>query len=101
MTTTQPSMLTSSVISFPERGPDGRSNYRGNTSGKVVEAFLRMFHRPSRCLGQPEGGGRRRGDDLHPRGGRPCVLGGGCVWKTLVDLRGAGVQPAPPLAQSQ
>jgi len=55
-------MLTSSVISFPERGPDGRSNYRGNTSGKVVEAFLRMFHRdPQGLFVDPcEGGGTSR-----------------------------------------
>ena len=43
-------VLSSSVISFPDRGPYGQSAYRGNTSGYPIEAFLRMFHPDPREL---------------------------------------------------
>lgn len=57
-----PARLSSSVVSFPDRGPDGQNTYRGNTSGYVVEAFLHMFHRdPAGLFVDPaEGSGTAR-----------------------------------------
>jgi len=37
--------IQNSVVSFPNRGPWGRSDFRGNTSGHVVYGFLERWHR--------------------------------------------------------
>lgn len=35
----------SSVISFPDRGPWGKSKYRGNCSGHVIKGFFETYHK--------------------------------------------------------
>lgn len=52
-------MGISSIISFPDRGPYGNPKWRGNTSGRVVKAFLEFF-RPSLFVDPCEGGGTSR-----------------------------------------
>lgn len=36
--------LTSSILSFKERGNDGKSSYRGNCSGYVIEALIDQYN---------------------------------------------------------
>ena len=62
MTQTQLAVLTSSVISFPDRGPYGQNSYRGNTSGYPIVAFLQMFHpnRQELFVDPTEGSGTSR-----------------------------------------
>lgn len=40
-------VLESSVLSYPERGPYGRSTFRGNTSGYVVRDLMETYHATS------------------------------------------------------
>lgn len=54
-----PSALHSSVISFPDRGPWGKSAYRGNCSGHVQRAIIGSF-RPNHFCDPSEGGGTSR-----------------------------------------
>ncbi len=52
-----------SVISYPDRGPWGKSSYRGNTSGYVVKDFLEYAHKDKRQLFcDPAEGGGTSGD---------------------------------------
>ncbi len=37
--------FSNSVISFPDRGPWGKSNYRGNCSGHVIKGFFETYHK--------------------------------------------------------
>lgn len=64
-----------SIISHPERGPYGKSSYRGNTSGYVIKDLIEHFD-PSLFVDVTEGGGTAkdvcqslgisyRGFDLH------------------------------------
>lgn len=57
MKTTLP---TSSILSFPDRGPHGDADYRGNCSSHVVRVFLDLF-RP-RLFCDPAEGGRTSRD---------------------------------------
>ena len=36
--------LTSSILSFRERGNDGQSSYRGNCSGYVIESLIDHYN---------------------------------------------------------
>lgn len=54
-----PAPFSSSVISFPDRGPWGKSNYRGNCSGHVQRGLIGTF-RPSHFCDPSEGGGTSR-----------------------------------------
>ncbi|APC19417.1 DNA adenine modification methylase (plasmid) [Pseudomonas frederiksbergensis] len=38
-------MFNSSVVSFPDRGPWGKSNYRGNCTGHIVKGFVESYQR--------------------------------------------------------
>lgn len=38
-------MFKSSVVSFPDRGPWGKSNYRGNCTGHIVKGFVESYQR--------------------------------------------------------
>lgn len=50
--------FTSSIVSYPERGPDGISRYRGNTTGYIIEDFLRLVHKkPNGIFCDPMVGG--------------------------------------------
>lgn len=52
-----------SVVSYPDRGPFGKSSYRGNTTGYIVEDFLTSFHRDkSAMFCDPMQGGGTSGD---------------------------------------
>lgn len=51
--------MTTSILSFPDRGPYGRSSWRGNTSGRVIKALLEFF-KPSLFVDPAEGGGTSR-----------------------------------------
>jgi hypothetical protein len=42
-------MLTSSVVSYEERGPFGKSSYRGNTTGYLVKDLIETFNPSSVC----------------------------------------------------
>lgn len=42
--------IQSSVVSFPDRGPFGRSDYRGNCSGYIVQGFLERWHPDKQLL---------------------------------------------------
>ena len=33
-----------SIVSYPERGSDGRNSYRGNCSGKLIEDIINQWH---------------------------------------------------------
>lgn len=48
-------MSLTSILSFPDRGPYGKSSWRGNTSGRVVKALLEFF-KPSLFVDPAEGG---------------------------------------------
>jgi hypothetical protein len=48
-----------SVISYPDRGPYGKSNYRGNTSGYVIKEMLEHFQ-PKLFVDVCEGSGTSR-----------------------------------------
>lgn len=48
-----------SILSFPDRGPYGKSSWRGNTSGRVIKALLEFF-KPSLFVDPAEGGGTSR-----------------------------------------
>lgn len=37
--------FSGSVVDYPERGSDGNAAYRGNTTGFIIEDFLRSYHR--------------------------------------------------------
>lgn len=37
--------FANSVISFPDRGPWGKSKYRGNCSGHVIKGFFETYHK--------------------------------------------------------
>jgi hypothetical protein len=54
--------FTGSIVSYPDRGPDGDRLYRGNTTGRIVRDFLATFHGArSRVFADPmEGGGTSR-----------------------------------------
>ena len=52
-------MSLTSILSFPDRGPYGKSSWRGNTSGRVVKALLEFF-KPSLFVDPAEGGGTSR-----------------------------------------
>lgn len=71
-------MFNSSVCSYPERGPYGKSSYRGNCTGHIVKDFVRSFlGRPDGLVADPSIGGgtsedvarelgvRFKGTDLH------------------------------------
>ena len=45
-----------SVVSYPERGPYGKSNYRGNTSGLIIKDLIEHF-RPGLLVDVCEGSG--------------------------------------------
>jgi glutamyl/glutaminyl-tRNA synthetase len=32
-----------SIVNYPERGSDGRNNYRGNCSGKLIEDLINQY----------------------------------------------------------
>lgn len=32
-----------SIVSYPERGKDGKNNYRGNCSGLLIEDLIKQF----------------------------------------------------------
>ena len=32
-----------SIVSYPERGADGKNNYRGNCSGKLIEDIIDQY----------------------------------------------------------
>ncbi len=51
--------MTSSILSFKERGHWGDSRYRGNTSGHVVKTLLDLF-KPSLFVDPSEGSGTSR-----------------------------------------
>jgi hypothetical protein len=40
----------SSIVSYPDRGPDGDPKWRGNTSGRLVRDFLGTYHRDRATL---------------------------------------------------
>lgn len=48
--------MNTSVISFPDRGPWGKANWRGNTSGHVIKAMLEHF-RPRVFVDPAQGSG--------------------------------------------
>jgi hypothetical protein len=52
--------LTGSVVSYPERGPYGRANWRGNTTGYLVRDLLETFN-PS-LVADPMCGSNTTGD---------------------------------------
>lgn len=54
--------FTSSVVSYPVRGPYGDSHYRGNTCGQIIKDFLETYHpKPASLFCDPaEGSGTSR-----------------------------------------
>jgi len=54
--------FTSSIVSYPDRGPDGNAKYRGNTSGRLVRDFIVTYHGPKTnvFVDPMEGGGTSR-----------------------------------------
>lgn len=32
-----------SIVSYPDRGADGKNTYRGNCSGKLIEDLIKQF----------------------------------------------------------
>lgn len=48
--------MTTSILSFPERGTYGKSNWRGNCSGYIIREMLEYF-RPQVFVDPAEGGG--------------------------------------------
>ncbi len=60
-------MLTS-VCSFPQRGPWGKSSWRGNCSGHIIKAMLEFF-RPAIFCDPAEGSGTSRDVAEELRGG--------------------------------
>ena len=58
----RPYGFTGSIVSYPQRGPDGDSRYRGNTTGEIVRDFIATYHRDrTATLVDPmEGGGTSR-----------------------------------------
>src|SRR5690606_12780660 len=74
----EPSMFTSSVCSYPERGPYGKSSYRGNCTGYIIKDFINTYlSRKDGLVADPSIGGgtsvdvakelgiRFKGTDLH------------------------------------
>lgn len=53
--------LTSSIISYQDRGPWGKSNYRGNVSGHVIKDLLETY-KPKKFVEVFSGGGT--GEDV-------------------------------------
>lgn len=33
-----------SIVSYPERGKDGKNSYRGNCSGLLIEDLIKQYH---------------------------------------------------------
>lgn len=71
-------MFTHSVCSYPDRGPYGKSSYRGNCTGRIIEDFIGSYmRRTGGLLADPSVGGgtsedvasklgvRFKGTDLH------------------------------------
>ena len=51
--------MNSSIVSYPDRGPYGKSNWRGNTSGYIIKDLLEHFS-PKLFVDVCEGGGTSR-----------------------------------------
>ena len=51
--------MKSSIVSYPDRGPYGKQNWRGNTSGYLIKDLLEHFH-PKLFVDVCEGGGTSR-----------------------------------------
>jgi hypothetical protein len=45
-----------SIVSYPDRGPYGDSNWRGNTSGRLIKDLL-LYFRPTLCCDPMQGSG--------------------------------------------
>jgi hypothetical protein len=55
-------MFNQSVVSYPDRGPYGKSSYRGNCSGRIVRDFVETFmsNGDGLLIDPSEGGGTTR-----------------------------------------
>ncbi len=51
--------ITSSIVSYPERGRWGNSKFRGNTTGHLIKDLIE-FYQPESVLDPMEGGGTTR-----------------------------------------
>lgn len=76
-----------SVVSYPERGRDGNARYRGNTTGYIIEDFLRLVHRdPNGIFFDPMLGGGTSRDVAIRLSSEPAFAGLGANFRGF-DLR--------------
>src|SRR5690625_7055862 len=69
-------ILINSILSYPSRGPYGKSYYRGNCTGYIIRDLL-LYYKPKKFLECFAGGGTRSEEhtsELQSRGHLVCRL---------------------------